>query len=261
VQRAARPTVRITVPTCDATLADTIAIPAGPFIFGGAGEPPSPVVKQYPHLAIERELTLPAFRIDRTEVTNAAYGVFGALVRITGIATPVYPPSVGFEHAAEPDHPVAMVTWAEARAYCRFLGKDLPSSEQWERVLRGGLTLADGSPNPHPRRSYPWGADPPDGRARFTEVGLEGIDTGGTAAVGSHPDDRSPDGVLDLAGNVNEWTSSLLPDQPASPWRVVRGGEWLDTTATNALEYVGVINQRLPSGRYSSLGVRCAGPP
>src|SRR5262249_13036964 len=135
-----------------------VAIAAGPFIFGGIGDPPSKMLEQYPAQAVEHRISLSAFSIDRTEVTNAAFAVFGGLSSTTGIAAPSYPVVLGLEHVGDPARPVGNLTWAEARAYCRFLGKQLPTTEQWERALRGGERLADNSPNLMPRRSFPWGA-------------------------------------------------------------------------------------------------------
>lgn len=241
------PTLRITVPTCAVSTVDTVPIAAGPFIFGGAGDPPTHLVDEYPELAKEQQITLPAFRIDRTEVTNAAFSVFAHMTPV-GVPTPTYPDATGYAHAADPDYPVAGVTQIEARAYCRFLGKRLPSTQEWERALRGGLSLPDERPNPHPRRSLPWG-DP------ITPVPAN-IGAHGPAPVGSFPGDKSPDGVLDLAGNVMEWTRSPVTD--ATPdFSITRGGDWGETNADNLLDYVGVPNQRTRGLRWFSLGVRC----
>ncbi len=241
------PTLHIRVPTCEVSTLDTVPIAAGPFIYGGPGDPPTSLVGEYPELAKEQQLTLPAFRIDRTEVTNAAYRVF-ADMRAVGMPMPAYPDATGYAHAGDPEYPVAGITQIEAAAYCRFLGKRLPSTQEWERVLRGGLVLADGTPNPHPRRSLPWG-DP------ITPIPAK-IGSTGPAPVASFPQDKSPDGVLDLAGNVMEWTRSPVSD--ATPeFRITRGGDWGETTPVNLLDYVGVQNQRPRGLRWFSLGVRC----
>jgi formylglycine-generating enzyme required for sulfatase activity len=254
IERRKARTVRIAIPTCAATLSDTVAIAAGPFISGGLGDPPTPLGSDYPWLAIEHEITLPAYRCDRTEVTNAAYAQFTQLAEWTGIAGPVYPVSKGYEHAGEPDHPVADMMWAEARAYCRFMGKQLPTAEQWQRVLRGGLQLADGAPNPMPRRNFPWGTPRTPIPAKFTGIGDEG-----TCAVGAFPDDRSPDGVIGLAGNVSEWTDSLTTEESAG-YRLIAGGNWAETTPDNVLDFVGPPNQRPANSRYFGLGLRCVVP-
>lgn len=251
VHRRANPTLHIAVPTCQATFADTVPIAAGQFIFGGAGEPPTPLIQQYPELAHEETITLPAFRIDRTEVTNAAYSVFAQLSPVTGIVAQPYPSAHGYERAGLPEYPVTQVSWTEMRAYCRFLGKQLPTTQQWERVLRGGLTLPGGAPNRAARRSFPWGTTVEPLEALFWRV----VDDRHVVPVATRLEDRSVEGVIDLAGNVNEWTDSVVADGPS--WRVVRGGEWGDTTPDNALEYVGVVNQRVNTGRYGSLGARC----
>jgi serine/threonine protein kinase/formylglycine-generating enzyme required for sulfatase activity len=248
IQRADAPTVRIAMPTCQATLADTILIAAGPFISGGVGDPPTPLVADFPELAIEHEVTLAAYRIDRTEVTNAAFEQLAQSSSWTGIAMPAYPPTKGLEHAADADHPAAGMTWPEARAYCRFMGKQLPTAEQWQRALRGGLRLANGDLNPMPRRNLPWGAPRTPFPAKIVGIGVEG-----TAAVGTYPDDRSPDGILDLAGNVGEWNDTIDPDG----YRDISGGNWYWTRLDNVLSFVGPPNQRFASFRDFALGARC----
>ncbi len=91
--RATETVLHVRVPTCAATRAGTIAIPAGAFLYGGAGEPPSSDAAGAPATAVERRITLPAFRIDRTEVTNAAFAPFAAQSAITGIEAPAFPDS------------------------------------------------------------------------------------------------------------------------------------------------------------------------
>lgn len=134
-------------------------------------------------------------------------------------------------------HPVNMVDWTTATAYCAFAGKSLPTEAQWEWAATGG----DGRP-------WPWGEAPPNcERADFTEgdlprpAGDTGCHGGGPSPVGSHPLGAIPwpDGpVHDLAGNVWEWVrDSYEPyrgvdeidpvhDNPAINMRVVRGGGW-----------------------------------
>jgi formylglycine-generating enzyme required for sulfatase activity len=224
-----------------------VPIPGGPFLFAGSGDPPA----SDPEVDPERRVTLPPYRIDRTEVTNAQFASFARLAAITGIAMPARPHSAEYLHASEPDRPIAGITWNEARAFCRFMGKDLPSSEQWERALRGGERLPDGSPNPHPRRSFPWGNPVTPIPAKLADTG-----TIGPAAVGSFPGDRGPEGVMDLAGNVMEWTSS--PTQTNTEgFRITRGGDWWYTSSSNVLLFSGIPNQRPASVRLFTLGVRC----
>ncbi|HUJ58728.1 MAG TPA: SUMF1/EgtB/PvdO family nonheme iron enzyme [Kofleriaceae bacterium] len=246
IQRAAARTLHVAVPTCAASRAGTLAIARGPFLYGGAGEPASAVAAQYPQLA-EREVDLPAYAIDRTEVTNAAFRAFADLWNVTGIAMPPLPSTDELEGATLPDRPIVAVTWQEARAYCRFLGKRLPTSEQWQKALRGGREL-DGHPNPQPRRNLPWGAPIEPLPAN---VGSQKI-----AAVGANPLDRSPYGVLDLAGNVMEWTASR-PAGEAFAFRITRGADYSQATPDSLIDFLAIENRRAEGERTYNLGFRC----
>ncbi|MEO7095284.1 MAG: SUMF1/EgtB/PvdO family nonheme iron enzyme, partial [Polyangiales bacterium] len=123
------PTLHLSVPTCQATLADTIEIAAGPFIYGGVGEPPSSDLQHNPEFAVERRIALPAFHIDRTETTNAVFGVFARHAATTGVEAPAYAATEGLIAASAARSPVSNIDWYEARALCRFFGKELPTSE------------------------------------------------------------------------------------------------------------------------------------
>jgi formylglycine-generating enzyme required for sulfatase activity len=141
------------------------------------------------------------------------------------------------------DHPVNCVDWFQARAYCAFVNKRLPSEAEWEYAARGG----DG-------RLYPWGNEPPTAhRLNACDVECQALGKrmgqrwpamyqdsdgwGATAPIGSFPAGASPFGALDMAGNVWEWTADWFdwyqPGDATNPLgaprgskRVNRGGGW-----------------------------------
>ena len=159
-----------------------LLVPAGPFPMGAdeggqLDERPAHTV------------TLAAYFLDRTEVTNAAYG------RCVDVKAcrPHEPKSARLNHFGDdrpfrgPDQPISAVRWDDARAYCAWVGKRLPTEAEWEKAARG----AEG-------RRFPWGAAfPTKERAVFA--------SSRTQPVGSHPAGAGPYGHLDLAGNVWEW--------------------------------------------------------
>jgi formylglycine-generating enzyme required for sulfatase activity len=160
----------------------------------------------------------------------------------------------GYEGGAQrfqrPSFPVTLVSFDDARNYCSFRAGRLPSEAEFERAARGAA-----------RRQYPWGrsfhgklanhgrlgADPTDRSDGFAEL----------APVGSFPGGATPEGVLDLAGNVAEWTTDHFTRNdgvPASNERVVRGGHF----ASAAPFLRGAARAgKLPDTRQPTLGFRC----
>lgn len=207
-----------------------------------------------------------AFAIDRLETTNANFGEFvSATARLTDAERAgvgwhwdgtwhevrgadwrhPYGPRSTIEGLAR--HPVVQVSWQDARAYCAWRGKRLPTEAEWERAARG---TGD--------RTYPWGDAPPrEGRRYRASYGSDRCcraDSGDgylfTAPVGSFPLGRSPFGVEDLAGNVWEWVEDSFDGR-----KVIRGGGWgndlrgLRSTLRHA---------NLPDIGLSMVGIRCA---
>lgn len=182
-----------------------ITIAAGEFVYGDdQGEP-----DERP----QRRLTLPAFAIDRTEVTAQAYSRCVA-------AGKCQKPAGQPDAAAESGLPAVGVSFVDAAAYCAFVGKRLPTEPEWEKAARG----------PHGSR-YPWGDTFECGRGNFGNFAGDGRCAedgapGKPTAVGSFPQGASSYGVLDLAGNVWEWVEGRYNYAPlARPeLRVLRGG-------------------------------------
>jgi len=176
----------------------------------------------------------------------------------TGIAPPSYIPTRDLASAKDPRSPVSGLTWREARAYCEFLGKSLPDSQQWEKAMRGGLTLG-GRDNPYPRRNFPWGTTQSPDQANLSDTIPKG-----PRPVGSFPSDRSPYGLFDLAGNVAEWISSPPTGTTDAAeffrdtWRMTRGGNWSETPSNDLVNFTPIENARAGDTRTFTMGVRCA---
>jgi len=179
---------------------ELLRIPAGPFLMGSdpAKDPQADDDEKPQHT-----LTLPDYDLAKTPVTNAQYEAF---VRSTGHGAP-NSWAEGKPPQGKENHPVANVDWNDALAFCRWAsdvsGYDvqLPSEAQWEKGARG----SDG-------RIYPWGDDWDAARCNTSESGA-----GGTTPVDRYPQGASPYGLLDMAGNVWEWTRSVYMAYPYRP--------------------------------------------
>jgi formylglycine-generating enzyme required for sulfatase activity len=169
-----------------------------------------------------RTLTLPAFFLDRTEVTVQAYARCVAVGRCEPAGY-----GNGATRFARPDLPVTFVNHDDARAYCRFRNARLPTEAEFERAARGATG-----------RNYPWG-DLYNGHAsnhgRLALLPNEPDDGyAELAPVAAFPAGRTPDGVLDLSGNAAEWVADAYRERYVDPkprpgdaeLRVVRGGSY-----------------------------------
>lgn len=195
----------------------------------------------------EHAVELDGFRIDRYEVSNAAYHQCERALVCTA-------PGAGeVERLAQPADPVVLVTYNQAVAYCRWAGGDLPTEAQWEKAARG----AEGG------NRFPWGPDADASRANVCQAG-------GPAAVDAYdPQGNSVYEVANMAGNVWEWTRDWYdasyyragdqknppgPSFSPSNLRVVRGGSYQDGWIYARTTY---RDGRAPDTPYSEVGFRC----
>ena len=199
---------------------EMVLIPAGEFLMGSN---PSVDKDARDREQPQHTLYLPGYYLAKTPVTNAQYAAF---VQATYHRQPEHWKG-GKPPKGKEDHPVVYVTWHDAVAYCNWLsgvtGRPyrLPSEAEWEKGARG----TDG-------RIYPWGNQWDAKRCNTGESGK-----GDTTPVGAYPEGASPYRLLDMAGNVWEWTRSVDKSYPYDPddgredleaegGRVLRGGSW-----------------------------------
>lgn len=243
--------ISLRVPTCQASSVENVKIPAGDFYRSGAGDPP--MTKE---LKDEKVINLEDYLIDRTEVSNAHFQIFASMETFTGIAMPIYPTSALYAGFRQPDAPVVNVNLVTAQLYCAFMGKRLPTTEEWEKAARGGIQIpgANGSlqPNAFPRRNYPWGPTWSADHANFLTGDAPAIEP-----VTTRPQGKSPYGVLNMLGNVNEWTSSPADPNVPDGMMIIRGGA-CDTPPTDQFSYVTYENSRNPRMFTLNIGIRCA---
>jgi serine/threonine-protein kinase len=245
---------------------EQVYVPAGEFLMGSEAEDARKTTEggvAYPEIP-EHMVYLDGFWIDKHEVTNGQY----ALCVQAGACEPPYVPSSAtrshyYDDPEYADYPVIWVSWYQARAYCEWAGRRLPTEAEWEKAARG----TDG-------RKFPWGDEPvSDELVNYCDkdcprsYAREEHDDGypETAPVGSFPAGASPYGAVDMAGNVWEWTSTLLRDYPYDPndgredptvdeHRVWRGGPWSNGYwwMRSTLRYHSVMWYR-----FYNLGFRC----
>jgi formylglycine-generating enzyme required for sulfatase activity len=157
----------------------------------------------------ERSVTLDRYAIDLTPVTNAQYLQFLRASRYRPLNRENFLkhwsdglPPVGYD-----DHPVVYVDLDDARAYARWVGKRLPTEEEWQYAAQGPAAS-----------KYPWGDTMEAGRCN-------GGETGTTTSVMAFPNGRSPCGCYDMCGNTWEWTESERTDG-RTRFCMIRGGSY-----------------------------------
>jgi formylglycine-generating enzyme required for sulfatase activity len=197
-----------------------VLIPEGEFWMGSE--------EGYPAERPGHRVSVGAFYLGSHPVTNAQYAQF---VSATGHRTPYlddqrvqrenWRRETGSYPLERARHPVVLVSWRDAQAYCEWAGGRLPTEAEWERAARGGLE----------GKRYPWGDNIDPSRAHYDNQD-------GTTVVGLHAPNGY--GLFDMAGNVWEWvadwydphyyarspmTNPTGPENGAT--KVLRGGAWL----------------------------------
>jgi len=240
--RANAPPIVINVPTCAATESTLVNIPGGEF-YRNADDANG--------LGTHDQLVdLEPFALDRTEVTRGAFEMYAAM---TGYTNDDADPTAHLDAtlAADTALPVVAVDYQTATNYCRFLGKGVPSLDQWQKAFRGGVQV-NGFANPRPDRTTVW-----LGNTTTRSAGVsDGTSLANLSLVGSYPDDTSPYGVVDLAGNVSEWTTSRPAAKSLASLRVVVGSNWSEDLS--GLHY-DIRSKNSHSDRFIdfALGIRC----
>jgi len=187
---------------------EMVFIPAGEFIMGSNNKSDSDT-DAFP----EHKVKLPAFWIDKYEVTNEEFMTFSIENSYPGEGAAKGSDWRIFATLDKMNVPVVYITWNDATEYCKSKGKRLPTEQEWEYAARG--------PNGN---AYPWGMEWQGGRSNTNEAGREAVDIGLF-------DDTSYFGVHDMLGNVQEWTASWYKSYPGGganskfgeTLRVVRG--------------------------------------
>lgn len=235
-------------------LESMVYVPAGVFLMG-SDDPRTNDANRPMH-----KVRTKAYWIDKYPVTMAQYARF--------IAANEYRVPLNWKDGRIPRglamHPVTMVSWYNARDYCAWAGKRLPTEAEWEHAARG----EDG-------RLWPWGnrMQPENLNTYYT--------VGHTTPVDAYPRGASPYGVMDMAGNVQEWVADEFAPYPGTQapdeifqakdidpgytrgseekerliYFVMRGGSWKSDPFST---YTFHRNYSMPNYASDFFGFRCA---
>ena len=252
-----------------------VLVPTGEFILGDNSiQASSPA----------HSVRVAAFFVDKYEVTNAQYRAF---VKATGHRAPRHWEATGDIPEGRENHPVTYVSWDDAKAYCDWCGKRLPTEAEWEKAAVWDMKFGQ-------KTKYPWGNQEEPGEPVVNWITRYGYDKrvtpsvvhwrkefektekcrklieagGGTTPVGSFPEGASPSGCLDMAGNVYEWVADWFDRYPGNKelsqarartcgqkHRVLRGSSWYCQRVAWPCTY---RITSVPGDRSFQIGFRCA---
>lgn len=220
-----------------------VLVPAGEFTMGtNQSEKIGPnIPRAHNDARPEHKVLLPAFYLDKTQVTNAQYQAYCQATQ--------YPPPPHWRDGefppGEEEFAVTHINWHESAAYAAWAGKRLPTEAEWEKAARGT-----------DKRLFPWGNKWDAKRVVW--------DRSRGFKVGTKPEGASPYGALDMAGNVFEWTSSWYEAYPNAPHhfeefgeqlKVIRGGGFAGGKELALTHYRSIAS---PNARSDLIGFRCA---
>jgi formylglycine-generating enzyme required for sulfatase activity len=217
---------------------EMVLVPAGEAIIGADNKE----AVSYP----QHKVNIPAFWIDKYEVTNFQMLDFSIKERYTGEGAKE---GKDWRVLATPDKalvPVQYVTFNDAEAYCKSVGRRLPTEEEWEYAARGSKGYA-----------YPWGNDWTDGKSNTAEASvLKPVNVG-------EYDDVSEFGAHDMLGNVREWTSSWYSTYPGNPKKDPNSGKQRRVVRGLSPNHRGTVahlydRDAMPPAYLGDIGFRCA---
>jgi iron(II)-dependent oxidoreductase len=235
----------------DASEVEMILIPKGPFYIGSSEQDIDWIVETffsesrewYSDETPSQAQYLNHFFIDKYEVTVENYKRFLTETRRTK------PKFLENPRYNSPKQPIVGVTWYDSADYCSWEGKRLPTEAEWEKAARGD----DG-------RRYPWGNnfDPNSANVQGKEDAFRY-----SSPVGKFPNGKSPYGVMDMAGNVFEWTQNWYRPLPGNEHhnemydqklKVIKGGSW---KANMDLARSALRGKQFPYQSTDHVGFRC----
>lgn len=231
-----------------------IEIPVGEFLMGTSEIEVKSLIQKckstwFEHEEPQQSVYLDSFAISKFTVTNAQYKIFLDATGYKWAASPYFLMYQRGEADYLGNHPVAWISLYDALAFCRWAGCRLPTGPEWEKAARGAHNF-----------KYPWGDT---WEEEYCNWG--GSKHKMTTAVGAYPHGVSPYGVLDMAGNVWEWTDDWITSGVAPQlWRMRIATQPLKSSSKTQIQDESLPHIRpfpvLRGGAVNTnaIGLRCA---